>query len=116
MEIRLYIDEDAMSRSLVRGLRSRGISVTTASEAEMVGQGDREQLEYAKQNEYVFYTFNVGDFCRLHKEYLAGGKSHSGIVVVNRRRYAVGEQLRFVLKLAKTKSAEEMKNQLMFLG
>ena len=115
MEIRLYIDEDAMSRSLVRGLRSRGINVTTASEEGMVGQGDKEQLEYAKQNQRVFYTFNVGDFCRLHKEYVAQGKPHSGIVVVNRRRYAVGDQVRFLMNLARTKSGDEMRNQLMFL-
>jgi hypothetical protein len=115
MEIRLYIDEDAMSRPLVRGLRSRGINVTTVHEEEMVGQGDTAQLEYAKQKERVLYTFNVADFCRLHKEYLTAGKSHSGIIVVNRRRYTIGEQLRFLLNLAKTKSADEMKNQLVFL-
>ncbi len=115
MEIRLYVDEDAMSRSLIRGLRSRRINVTTVSEEEMVGQSDRAQLEYARQKERVLYTFNVGDFCRLHKEYLSGGKSHSGIIVVNRRRYTIGEQLRFLLNLAKTKSADELRNQLVFL-
>jgi uncharacterized protein DUF5615 len=57
MEIRLYIDEDAMSRALVRGLRSRGIDVTTVNEEEMAGQGDTTQLEYALQKERVFYTF-----------------------------------------------------------
>jgi uncharacterized protein DUF5615 len=115
MEIRLYIDEDAMSRALVRGLRSRGIDVTTVNEEEMAGQGDTTQLEYALQKERVFYTFNVGDFCRLHREYLTRGKSHSGIIVVNRQRYTIGEQLRFLLNLAKTKSADEMRNQLVFL-
>jgi len=80
------------------------------------GQGDTGQLDYATQNQRVFYTFNVGDFCRIHKEYLAGGKSPSGIIVANRRRYTIGEQLRYLLNLAKTKSADDMRNQLLFLN
>jgi hypothetical protein len=67
MQIRLYIDEDAMSRALIRGLRSRGIDVTTTLEEGMVGQSDRAQLEYAAATGRVFFTFNIGDFCRLHK-------------------------------------------------
>ncbi len=56
MQIRFYIDEDAMSRALIRGLRSRGIDATT-----------------------------------------------------------VGEQLRLLLKLADTKAAEDLANDLVFL-
>ena len=114
--ISLYIDEDAMSRALIRGLRSRGINVTKVSDEAMTGRGDREQLEYANQQERVFYTFNAGDFCQLHKEYLAAAKSHSGIIVVTRRRCTVGEQLRFILRLTNTKLAAEMRNELVFLG
>jgi hypothetical protein len=29
MHIRLYVDEDAMARALVKGLRARGIEITT---------------------------------------------------------------------------------------
>jgi hypothetical protein len=44
-DIRLYMDEDAEERALVRGLRARGIDVLTIWEAGMVGRTDREQLE-----------------------------------------------------------------------
>ena len=115
MQIRLYIDEDAMSRALIRGLRSRGIDVTTTLDEGMVGQSDQAQLEYAAATGRVFFTFNIGDFCRLHKAYLAHRNSHSGIVVVYRQRYTVGEQLRRLLKLADAKSAEDITNQLVFL-
>lgn len=115
MQIRLYIDEDAMARALVQGLRARGIDVTTVVEEGMTGEDDPVQLEYAASQERVFYTFNVGDFCRLHAEYLSQGKNHPGIIVVYRQRYSVGEQLKRLLNLIKTRSAEEMKNALHFL-
>jgi hypothetical protein len=115
MPLRLYIDEDAMSRVLIRGLRSRGLDVTSALTEEKVGQSDDAQLEFAAKHGRVLYTFNVGDFCRLHKKYLNEGKRHSGIVVVYRQRYTVGEQLRLLLKLADSRSADEMTNQLVFL-
>lgn len=36
MTVRIYVDEDAMDRDLVRALRARGIDVLTALEADMV--------------------------------------------------------------------------------
>jgi len=109
MRISLYVDEDAMSRILIRGLRSRGLDATSVLDEGRVGQNDRAQLDYAGQKERVLYTFNVGDFCRLHKEYLNEGRRHSGIIVVYRQRYSVGEQLRLLLRLAEMRSAEEMR-------
>ena len=115
MQISLYIDEDAMSRALLRGLRSRGIEVTTVLDEGRVGDSDRAQLDYAWQIKRVLYSFNVSDFCRLHIEYLTEGKPHAGIVVVYRQRYSVGEQLRLLLRLADMKSAKDMINTLLFL-
>lgn len=104
-----------MSRALLRGLRSRGIEATTVLDEGRVGESDRAQLEYAWQTKRVLYSFNVSDFCRLHKEYLADGKPHAGIVVVYRQRYSVGEQLRLLLRLADTTPAKGMINALLFL-
>jgi uncharacterized protein with PIN domain len=115
MQIRLYVDEDAMARALVRGLRARGVDVTTVLDAGMSEQDDRAQLEYATEHGRVLYTFNVGHFCQLHAQYMAQGTSHAGIIVVFRQRYAVGEQLRRLLQLVSMKSAEEMRNNLQFL-
>jgi len=115
MQIRLYIDEDAMSRALVQGLRARGADVTTVYEEGMTGQSDAAQLAYAAMQGRVIYTFNVGDFCHLHAEYLAAGKTHAGIIVVYRQSYSVGEQMRRLLKIVETQSAEDRKNGLHFL-
>lgn len=115
MQPRLYIDEDAMARALVQGLRARGLDIMTVVDAGMAAQGDRAQLEYAAANRRVLYTFNIGDFCRLHAEYTAQDRRHSGIVVAYRQRYSVGEQMRRLLRLVNTKSAEEMAGNLYFL-
>ena len=115
MQIRLYVDEDAMASELVRGLRARSIDVTTALDAGMSEQNDLAQLEHATQQGRVLYTFNVGHFCDLHAQYMAQGKSHTGIIVVSRQRYSVGEQLRRLLQVISMKSAEEMRNSLQFL-
>ncbi len=116
MRIRLYIDEDAMFRALVQGLRARDVDVSTVLEASMLGQSDEAQLDWANLHDRVIYTFNVADFCRLHKEYAALGRPHAGIIVVHRRRYSVGEQIRWLCTLVKSKAAEEMRNNLEFLS
>jgi len=115
MQICLYVDEDAMARAVVQGLRARGVDVITALDAGMSEQGDRAQLEYAAEQGRVLYTFNVGHFCQLHSEYLDQGKSHAGIIVVYRQRYSIGEQIRRLLKAINMKSAKEMRNDLYFL-
>jgi uncharacterized protein with PIN domain len=105
MQIRLYLDEDAMARALARGLRARGVEVTTVLDAGMSEQDETAQLEYATEHGRVLYTFKVGHFCQLHAQYMAQGKSHTGIIVVFRQRYAVGEQLRRLLQLLSMKPA-----------
>ena len=115
MQMSLYIDEDAMSRALVQGLRVRGIDVMTVLDCGMAGKRDPEQLALASSLGRAIYTYNVGDFCQLHTEYLAPGNGHAGIIVVNRQRYSIGEQLKGVLQLISQTTAEEMHNTLHFL-
>jgi Domain of unknown function (DUF5615) len=93
-QIRLYFDEDAAERAVITGIRDRGIDVLTVQEAGMASASDEEQLAYATSEGRTVYTLNVGDFCRLHAEYLAAGKDHSGILVIPRQRYSVGEKIR----------------------
>jgi hypothetical protein len=115
MQIRLYVDEDAMARAVVQGLRARGVDVITVLEAGMSEGEDIAQLEYAATQGRVLYTFNVGHFSQIHTAYLNQGKSHAGVIVVYRQHYSIGEQIRRLLKVINTKSAEEMKDNLYFL-
>ena len=114
--IRWYLDEDAMAHALVQSLRARSLDVLTVNEADMAGKPDDVQLDFAARHGRVLYTFNVGDFCRLHAEYLDSGRSHAGIVVVARQRYTIGRQVRGILALTAGTSAEEMRGALVFLN
>lgn len=115
MQIRLYVDEDAMAWALVRGRLARGVEDTSVLDANMPEGDDMAQLEHATQQGRVHYTFNVRHFCHLHAQYMAQGKDHAGIIVVSRQRYSVGEQIRRLLHLISMKSAEEVGNSLQFL-
>ena len=77
---------------------------------------DPEQLGFAQRHDRVLYTFNVGDFCRLHASHMEQGSSHAGIVVAQQKRYSVGEQMRRLLRLIAVKSSEEMRNSIEFLS
>lgn len=116
MTIRLYFDEDSMRRSLVRSLRARGMDVTTAHHEGMIGRDDYEHLDYATHQERVLFSFNRGDFYRLHTQYLAQGKTHAGIILARQQYYSAGEQMRRILKLSAAKSADNMKNWVEFLS
>jgi hypothetical protein len=99
----------------VRGLRVRGVDVLTVDEAGLAGEPDEAQLAFASQEARVLYTFNAGDFCNLHAEFMTQGRDHAGIVVVVRQRYSVGEQIRRLARLSLSRSMEEMRNTLLFL-
>lgn len=114
--LRLYMDEDSIDQALIRGLRSRGVDVLTADEAGMMERKDPEHLAYAAAERRVLCTFNVGDFWTLHGEYLAHGRSHSGMVLMPQQRYGVGEQLRRLLRLAVTLSPDAMVDRAEFLS
>jgi hypothetical protein len=105
-----------MQRAVVAGLRARAIDVMTALEAGTTRQTDEEQLEFARSQGRVLFSFNVFHFARLHTECLSQGRMHAGIVLAPQQRYSIGERIRRLLKLIAAKSAEEMLNRLEFLG
>lgn len=114
--IRLYMDEDTVRKALVQAMRNAGVDVLTTSDAKNSGRIDEEQLIWATAQGRVIYTFNGRDFCRLHSSFMALSRNHGGIIVAPRQDYSVGVQLRGILRLMAAKSAEEMINQLEFLG
>lgn len=116
MKIQLYLDEDSQESDLVRALQFHQADVLSSASAGMNGREDYEQLEYATALGRVIYSYNARDFYRLHTEYLTHGKQHAGIILAPQQQYSVGEQMRRLLKLIRAKSAEEMQNQVEFLG
>ena len=114
--IRLYLDEDAMDGDLVRGLRSRGIDLVTAAEANMIRRNDHEHLTLATAQSRALYSFNVADFHEIHTSWVAAGCDHNGIVLAQQKRYSTGEQIRRLVRLIGSLSSEIMKNRVEFLG
>ena len=114
-QIRLYVDEDAEERAVVQGLRARGVDLLTTSEAKRVGATDAEQLAFAIELRRTLYSFNVGDFARLHRDFLHRGIHHFGIVVIPDQRYSVGEKIRRLATLVSDSTAEEMIDRMEFL-
>ena len=116
MTIRLYLDEDAMDQALVQALRARNVDVITALDAGMIERKDADHLDYATEQGRVLCTFNVQDFYRIHSDYVAQGVPHAGIILMRQQHYSVGEQMRRLLKLVASKSADEMENWVEFLS
>jgi hypothetical protein len=113
---RLYIDEDSGDRDLVQTLRARGVDVITAQEVGMIERTDAEHLQFATEQDRVLYSFNRGDFLRLHSLYVAEGRTHAGILLARQQHYSVGEQMRRVLKVMALKSPADMRNSVEFLS
>lgn len=105
-----------MDRDLVRALRARGVDVTTALEEGMMDREDEAHLDHATQQQRVLLSFNRGDFYRLHAQYLAQGKPHAGIILANQQQHSVGERMRRILRLAASRSADDMENWVEFLS
>jgi Domain of unknown function (DUF5615) len=116
MQIRLYLDEDAMDSDLVRALRLRDVDVMTALDLGLTSSTDEEHLDCAIANGRALYSFNVRDFMALHADFLAAGKNHSGIILGQQQRYSVGEQMRRLVRLSQLRSAESMRNRVEFLS
>jgi hypothetical protein len=110
------MDEDSMDSDLVRALRLRGVGVSTARDAGLIGESDEKHLAYAIAEGRVLYSFNVADFMNLHRAHLTQGKHHPGIILAQQQRYSVGEQMRRLLRLIGTKSAERMQDSVEFLS
>jgi hypothetical protein len=115
-QIRLFIDEDSYAKSLVSAFRRAGLDVLTVGDLGRQTYSDHDQLIWAAANNRVLYSYNRQDFCRLHSEFLAIGQDHAGIIVLQQQRYSIGQQLKGLLNVRDSWSAEHMINQLLFLS
>jgi hypothetical protein len=114
--VRLYVDEDAMDSNLVRGLRSRGIDVVTASDSGMIRRRDEDHLALASVQGRVLYSFNLADYHEIHTEWTATGRDHAGIILARQKRYSVGEQIRRLVHLIGSVNGAAIRNRIEFLS
>ena len=116
MKIKLFLDEDSQDLHLIRALRSRVVDLVSCAEAGRNGYTDDEQLAWAAGQGRVLFSYNTQDFMRLHTLWLARGASHAGLILAKQQEYSIGEEMRRLLRLLNTKSAEAMRDQGEFLG
>jgi len=105
-----------MDLMLATALRNRGVDVRTVNELQTTGDSDEEQLILATGQERVIFSHNIADFCRLHSIFMMENRTHAGIILLDQQRYSTGDILRGLMNLIETVSAEEARNQLIFLG
>ena len=115
-QIRLYLDEDSVEKSLIKAFCNANLDVVTVADVSRQSYSDDEQLIWATEQGRAIYSYNRKDFCCLHNEFLAIERNHAGIILLQQQRYSVGQQLQGLLKLVANRSAEEMLNQLVFLS
>ncbi len=108
----LYLDED-VSALVATLLRSRGLDVVTAVAQQMLGQNDAAQLAHAAALDRCIVTHNRLDFEQLHREYLASGREHAGIIVATRR--LPHELATRIVTLLNVLTADEIRNQLLYV-
>ncbi len=111
--ITLYTDAD-VGPDLAKQLRERGFDAVSALELGRYQLSDQEQINYAVSEKRAILTFNVKHFTPLFEEYCNTGKEHYGVIVSD--QIAFGELLRRTLNLLNTVTADEMKNNIKYLG
>lgn len=110
--IKLYLDED-VHKKVATALRLKGYDVLSAHELQKQSLTDIQQMEYAITQKWAIFTFNAGDFYRLHKEYLRIGKDHFGILLS--KQIPLIETIKQLTKFLFTHSVEDMRNNLYWI-
>jgi len=109
MEIRFHLDEN-IHGGVARGLARRGIDVTTTQQGQLLGAADQTQLEFAANAGRVLVTHDSD-----HLSLSAAGTHHAGIAFRHPEKCSVGDMVHGLCELWRTKTAEEMVDQVAFL-
>lgn len=112
--IKLYLDEDTISRALINALWARNVDILSAHDAGLISVPDSQHLEYATSMGRTVFTHNTRDFAQLHGQWMAQEREHAGIIVSD--QIYVGQLVRRLLRLLDSRSADDMKNWLEFLS
>jgi hypothetical protein len=88
--VKLLLDE-TISGAVAEQLRVRERDVEAVSERrELRGLPDLEVFEYAQSGERSVVTYNRDDFLELDRRFRSQGRNHSGLVILNPRRFTRG--------------------------
>jgi uncharacterized protein with PIN domain len=107
--MQFHLDELA-DHAIARGLRLRGVDVTTSTDADLITATDEEQLSYALREGRVLFTQD-DDFLKLH----ADGVEHAGIAYCAPESRSIGQIVRHLCLMHDCMSEKEMKGRVEFL-
>lgn len=110
--IKLYLDED-VHKKVATALRLKGHDVVSAHEVQKQSLSDTQQLAYAVSEGRAIFTFNAGDFDRLHKEQLLTASSHYGILLS--KQLPIGETIKRLAKFLFSHSAHDIRNNIYWI-
>jgi predicted nuclease of predicted toxin-antitoxin system len=107
--VRFHLDEQCDPRIAV-ALRQRGVDVSTAAEAGLLGAPDEAHMAYAWLQARAIMTHDT-DFLRLH----AVGADHAGIVYCSPQARSLGEIVRLLVLMWELLEPSELRGQVEFL-
>ena len=85
--MRLLLDAHVSGPSVGGPLRDRGHDVRALDQGpEQEGLDDEDVLALATEDGRILVTHNIADFPEILREWAAGGRSHSGMILV----YGIG--------------------------
>ena len=114
MSLGQYLDDDTGMPSLTRQGNQRGLHVVRSDDVGMRGATDDKHLEFAAREGLMLVTCNLRDFQKLHTDWVAAGRRHSGIMIVD-QRLSLGERIRVLLWLAEAAGPDDFAGRLEFL-
>jgi hypothetical protein len=107
-----YADEHVKA-AIVEGLRRRAMDLVTAQDRGHRQTDDEKLLEAATVEGRLLLT-NDTDFLRIHSDWMASGRNHSGIVFWPQPR-PIGEVIRRVWHYALVTSPQDAANAIKFV-
>ncbi|MGL4880886.1 MAG: DUF5615 family PIN-like protein [Waterburya sp.] len=108
-QIRFHLDEN-VDPDVAKGLRRRGIDVTTTVEMNLLGQPDEVQFDFVYRQQRVIVTHDT-DFFRLAIQ----SSDHWGIAFCNKGTRSIGEIIRSLILIYEVFTLEEMKGKVEYL-
>jgi predicted nuclease of predicted toxin-antitoxin system len=110
--IKLYLDEDVHLK-VATILRQKGYDVISAHEVKNWSIQDFQQLEYAISQSRAIFTFNRGDFMKLHNEYIRSGQNHYGIILS--KQIPLSDTIMRLNRFLEKYTSEEIENNVFWI-
>ena len=105
--VKFYADEH-VAKAVIRGLRSRGVDVLSAADANLLGATDPDHLSALLESRVLFTQDD--DFLRLHSQ----GVEHAGIAYAP-QGIAVGRIIRGLILIYQVLDAADMRRHVEYL-